>query len=453
MNGTTLAPTIWSQSCPPLGQSCLQIVSYPRQRPRLRHICACCYPAGSIVTAQSSDQSKTIRQQHHMPHCETLAVYDLTVGRACTTNLVMTNTKESGFGHHIATLDGIRGFAAAAVVLSHTKEFFGHVLPVEAGFLAVDLFFVMSGLVIEKSYGLALRDGSMTFAGFVRRRLVRLYPLYVLGALLGCLIYLRHLPEHSPMLGLIATVGSCASILPQAFFGLSGSLFDFNQPSWSLSIELYCGLIFALISPRLKAPALLGISAASLGILAYGAAQNGNLNLGWNVGTFAYGIARFCYSYPLGILIWRHRAHLPRLGIFAPFALAVGMSFPALPDNDVVRLIWVALALPIAVIAATQITMGSMSARWCKAMGRMSYPLYITHIPVLKITVSVLARSWGLGAWHDPRAGAVALLAVAASTAFVTYVIEPKLTRAFSGLVPGAAASSTRPSSQIIPQK
>jgi hypothetical protein len=52
-------------------------------------------------------------------------------------------------------------------------------------FLAVDLFFLMSGLVIARSYEARLLKDEMSFFAFVRTRLVLLYPLYIVGTVLG----------------------------------------------------------------------------------------------------------------------------------------------------------------------------------------------------------------------------------------------------------------------------
>jgi len=332
-------------------------------------------------------------------------------------------------GQHIPALDGMRGYAAIAVVLTHMMGFFAHRLPVEAGLLAVDLFFVMSGLVIEKSYGPSLRDGTMTMAGFIRRRLLRLYPLYVFGGLLGCVTYLWH--ERGDLHAVISAAASLATMLPQAFFGPGPSLFAFNSPSWSLSIEMFGGIAFAFLAPRIRTPGLIGIAVISFAVLTFGVFRHHTMNLGPDWQTLVYGIARFCYSYPAGILIWRHRNDMPQLGGWAPLVLAIAMYFPNLPAGDSLRLAWIALALPAGVVAAVQWNVPNAALCWCKFFGQISYPVYIIHVPVLGLTVGVLGKIWGDGVWADPLAGTTALVAIAASSVMVTYFVEPDLRRAF----------------------
>src|SRR5689334_22879226 len=97
------------------------------------------------------------------------------------------------------TLDGLRGLAAAAIATRHTYVFFepittygripdvsGHlpqVGPLFESYLAVDFFFALSGFVLMHAYGRKLRDG-MSMAHFMKIRLIRLYPLYLLALVL-----------------------------------------------------------------------------------------------------------------------------------------------------------------------------------------------------------------------------------------------------------------------------
>lgn len=83
------------------------------------------------------------------------------------------------------TLDGLRGTAAIVVLLLHVASAETPDLPVfGSAYLAVDLFFLLSGFVIGHAYEARLSDG-LTFGKFLKIRLVRLYPLYVLGLALA----------------------------------------------------------------------------------------------------------------------------------------------------------------------------------------------------------------------------------------------------------------------------
>lgn len=80
-------------------------------------------------------------------------------------------------------LNGLRGIAATAVASMH---FFYYTVPLHPAIVApaVDFFFVLSGFVIAHSYGDQL-VGSLSVGRFMLARAIRLYPLYLLGLLMG----------------------------------------------------------------------------------------------------------------------------------------------------------------------------------------------------------------------------------------------------------------------------
>ena len=94
---------------------------------------------------------------------------------------------------HYELLDGLRGVAALLVVWYHVFEgyaFAGGTLieSINHGYLAVDFFFILSGFVI--SYAYDDRWGrSLTMKNFFKRRLIRLHPMVIMGAVLGVVTF------------------------------------------------------------------------------------------------------------------------------------------------------------------------------------------------------------------------------------------------------------------------
>ena len=82
---------------------------------------------------------------------------------------------------HFEVLDGLRGVAAIAVMLFHSYHAEGLF---HNAWSAVDLFFLLSGFVIAYSSDEHLQHG-MPATQFLLRRLIRLYPMIVLGTLVG----------------------------------------------------------------------------------------------------------------------------------------------------------------------------------------------------------------------------------------------------------------------------
>ena len=101
---------------------------------------------------------------------------------------------------HYNILDGLRGAAALMVVWYHVFEGYafaegtngveggGLINVFNHGYLAVDFFFMLSGFVI--SYAYDDRWNKMSMGDFFKRRLVRLHPMIVMGAIIGLTTFL-----------------------------------------------------------------------------------------------------------------------------------------------------------------------------------------------------------------------------------------------------------------------
>ncbi len=99
------------------------------------------------------------------------------------TSAIMNQTSKP----HYEILDGLRGVAAVLVMLYHIGEGFA-TSPVDQsvnhGYLAVDFFFILSGFVIGYAYD-DRWDIGLTVKDFLRRRLIRLHPMVIMGVLLA----------------------------------------------------------------------------------------------------------------------------------------------------------------------------------------------------------------------------------------------------------------------------
>ena len=80
---------------------------------------------------------------------------------------------------HYELLDGLRGVAALVVIWYHVFEGFA-ASPVDQrfnhGYLAVDFFFILSGFVVGYAYDDRWKRRTLSFGGFIKRRLIRLHP-------------------------------------------------------------------------------------------------------------------------------------------------------------------------------------------------------------------------------------------------------------------------------------
>src|SRR6202022_4950882 len=95
--------------------------------------------------------------------------------------------RPSGSPELLASLTPLRGIAALWVVIFHFCWYFPAVHPerytgaVYKGYLAVDMFFVLSGFVITHVYkeGFAQRVTGRRYRDFLKARVARVYPLHI----------------------------------------------------------------------------------------------------------------------------------------------------------------------------------------------------------------------------------------------------------------------------------
>ena len=158
---------------------------------------------------------------------------------------------------HYALLDGLRGVAALLVVLYHVFEGFSFaggspvITFINHGYLAVDFFFILSGFVIGYAYDDRWQKG-FTLGDFFRRRIIRLHPMVVMGAVLGAAAFLIQgsvqwdgtpVATSWVMVALLFAMFMIPAVpgCPREVRG-NGEMFPLNGPCWSLFFE-YIGNI------------------------------------------------------------------------------------------------------------------------------------------------------------------------------------------------------------------
>ena len=313
-------------------------------------------------------------------------------------------------------LDGLRGVAAMLVVAFHLFETYSKGAPyqiINHGYLAVDFFFVLSGFVIGYAYD--DRWDKMTTWGFFKRRLVRLQPMLVIGAVIGLLFYLF---GDQPMFRLIAEtpgwklalvfVLGCFMIPVRPSMDVRGwdESFPINGPQWTLFFEYIANILYALVFRHLPKWGL-AICVAVFAVLTLdftlgwdilGIAPNyqGRVIGGWSltVEQMYVGFARLLYPFFCGLLISRIGKFIKVNGGFwwCSLILAIILIMPRIGApteqgfifNGIYEAVCILLIFPLLVMmgAGSQIK-GVKSLKICKFFGELSYPLYITHYPLI----------------------------------------------------------------------
>ena len=305
--------------------------------------------------------------------------------------LAQDNTIEvaSATQHRFHSLDAMRGLAALMVVAYHAPADFGRIVPFRSGFLAVDLFFVLSGFVIAFSYDRRLHEG-MSYRNFVVARLIRLYPVYLFVTVLSVFLALATTRTLSPQL--VPQIVLALLMLPDVFHGAAAAVYPVDYPAWSLLCELfanvgYVGLFFWKFAGRWL---LYLIVVASAAYMVVWTRQSGTIDSGSVLRTLPMGLARVGYSFGAGVVVFRyfHRKPRQRLAglssglLTSALCLVIFCILATRVAHSPAAQLWAVLVVfPCLIYLGALTTMTGMPSKAAAFLGDISYPIYLLHIP------------------------------------------------------------------------
>lgn len=307
-------------------------------------------------------------------------------------------------------LDFYRFVAALGVFIFHLKLIDTGISPAWNGSygLFVDMFFILSGFVISYSYPSDAR-GVRAYSRFMIRRIARIYPLHLLSLLIFVVLIgvgLERTARSTPLDFLY-------NLLLLQAWGVTDHL-SFNSPSWSISAEFFCYLIFPLLMlfARKLHPLILAVIVAALYlVLAHGHLpiwQERSQMYGAN---YDYGMLRALPSFLNGILL----AILFRLSqpyrqkrvVFAGIAMfgisVLVLNVFAKPDLAILLFSCAILLTAVGESAFAEFP----GARLLGRLGNTSYAIYMLHDAVL---IAVFKPLW---TWLGLRPDQFGLFALA----------------------------------------
>ena len=314
-------------------------------------------------------------------------------------------------------LDGLRGVAAITVVIFHIFEIFSedpaHQI-INHGSLAVDFFYALSGVVIGYAYD--DRWNRMSLWDFYKRRLIRLHPMVIAGTFVGVCYYFLGESDVFPNIKDVKPYSFFLTIFLNVLMIPTPKSFDirgwgttnaFDDTTWTLTYEYLINILYSLIIRRLN-----NIIIAILTFLSSFLTINLTLNFdifnvfknrdfrkytvigGWEISSqeLCIAFARLLYPFLSGYLISRLKLKikLPCSFIICSIFLTIILSFPRLTDknkwitNGIYETIVIIIFFPIILmIGAGDTEKNESIIKICKFLGNFSYPLYITHIPLI----------------------------------------------------------------------
>ncbi|HLY68215.1 MAG TPA: acyltransferase [Puia sp.] len=315
---------------------------------------------------------------------------------------------------HYLILDGLRGVASVMVVAfhlfeahstSHLDQIINH------GYLAVDFFFVLSGFVVAYAYD--DRWGKMGVGDFFKLRLIRLQPMVVMGMIVGAVLFyfqdsvlwpsIHQVPVGKMLL--IMLIGFTLIPVPPSM-DIRGwqEMHPLNGPGWSLLFEYIANILYGLLVRKFSKVALsllVFLSACALIHLAVTSA-NGDVIGGWSIdaGQLRIGFTRVMYPFFAGLLLFRigRLTHLKNAFFWCSLLIVVALGIPRIGGtehlwmNGLYDSLTIIFIFPLIVFlgASGQLT-SRFSSRVCKFLGDISYPIYITHYPLIYLYTAWVA--------------------------------------------------------------
>jgi peptidoglycan/LPS O-acetylase OafA/YrhL len=305
----------------------------------------------------------------------------------------------------IRNLTGIRGFAALWVALFHFQATSGvaslKLGPViGGGVLGVDIFFVLSGLILAITYAprFAVQGFNWRLCGdFVLRRFARIYPLHLATFLLMVLFWDIASENNYDFRGLLTNnwwSALCNLLLIHAW-GLTRQL-SWNAPSWSVSAEWFAYLtVFPLCVIVMRKRSALQVMAVAMlvwmAFLGFVLACHGGKLSQVTTDGFLRIIPEFVAGYATYRVVigsqQRLSGSLSTLLALSGIALILLLPFAAL-----------VFLLPAIVLLMIGLYRGGGAVDWIFGnsavvfLGEISYSIYMIHIFVQIIANQIIRR-------------------------------------------------------------
>ena len=344
----------------------------------------------------------------------------------------------------LEVLDALRGFCALIVFVLHFSE---NYIPgygfrlMPHGCLPVEYFFILTGFTLVYAYEDRLANG-LSFGSFLKRRVIRLHPLVVIGSVIGAACYLLSSEQYANrfpcelgvwQLGLL-TLWCCTLIPAPNLLGWR-LLHPLQGPVWTLFYIYLANVLYALVLRRLKTWMLMVLAVVAIAFTFHFGMRSGGFHCGaewvwwWGKGLPSSiekiwhspnmgALARMTFPLLAGMIIarkgWKIRTGgwslwlciailtfvffapemrpglltkgpldpnivLPALGLTASNALNGGFESTA-----------VVVGMPLVMLLAIGGEIrGPRLAAACRFLGKYSFPLYCTHY-----SMTILQRVW-----------------------------------------------------------
>lgn len=280
----------------------------------------------------------------------------------------------------------IRFLLAVIVLISHIR-FFGEVphelryIEILGGRAAVIGFFLISGLSIGYSY-------ANSSTGYLKRRFLRIYPLYFFAILFAVLLRYS-LGTYYELPGL-TIVGSGLLTNLSNFFFLQEFLtlpVAYNNPAWSISIEVFFYLMVPILA-QLKSRVIYPFIFLSMAFYVLT-----HKYFDWML--WGYGALIYAWAWLTGYLIMREPNKMWAFALAGLGVLIVSLNKIIAPEA-MGWLTYLVVAIGVFFSGYTAWDFRKATKKTLNWLGDISYPLYLFHFPVMVLTFHFgIKNMWG----------------------------------------------------------
>lgn len=296
----------------------------------------------------------------------------------------------------LSGLDGLRGLLALGVALSHS---YSHFTGWRTGFdifhnvdYAVDIFFILSGIVLYHSYRDKVSSGKLNAGEFFVIRVFRLYPLHIISvALVPIALYMSTGNFFPQWLGEITPWNLLGDLTLTNSIGI-GFTPKTNIPSWSISVELFAGTLVLLLSFMHQTMAWITAAISAALCLYLNIDVKGASNAA--VPLLSDGVIRCFLCVSLGICAYQlsmffsswitRNSRIVAAMIFCVFMLILIVLFGMNISLSAYLVMTPIVALTVAALPHVECDVRNfLESEKLVFLGKISFSLYLIHTPVI----------------------------------------------------------------------
>lgn len=255
----------------------------------------------------------------------------------------------------------------------------------------------------------------MTIANFFKRRLIRLQPMVIMGMIIGALCFyfqdcnlwanIHAVPVWKIILVMLFSF-TMLPLLPSSDIRGWNEMYPLNGPGWSLFYEYIANILYALVIRKFSQTALkMLVFLAACALIEFTLTNaTGDVIGGWSLEAdqIRVGVTRLIYPFFAGLLLSRigKSFHVNRAFLWCSLLLVFVLSMPRIEssehlwENGLYDALIIIFIFPfIVILGAGGEIKNNFTKKLCQFFGDISYPIYITHYPLIYIYTAWLANN------------------------------------------------------------